>query len=138
MKSKCLIRSLILCVAVVIVFSMASTALAGNYYNQDVTAYVAASGALTASGKTPETLDVAVHPKSGGGPIFPFGTIIFTDRDLVYEKYGATSRVFNVQDIGPAPTRTTYWFDIYYGVNTTANYNAAVNFGVQTVNYSTH
>jgi hypothetical protein len=136
MKRKSIIRMLIVCLSLVMVFSVSSTALAAHYYNQDVTAYVAPSGSLTASGKTPEALDVAVHT-SGGSPIFPFGTIIFTDTALVVDRYGYTARTFNVQDTGTGPGLSTYWFDIYYGVNTTANTQAATNFGIQQVSYQT-
>lgn len=138
MKHKWMKRLLVFCLFMVITLSMASTALAANYYNQDVTAYVAASGKLTASGKTPSALDVAVHKKTDGKPVLPFGTIIYTNSALVIDRYGATARTFNVQDIGPGIGRTTYWFDIYYGVNTTANRNAANLFGIKQVSYSTH
>jgi 3D (Asp-Asp-Asp) domain-containing protein len=138
MKKKCMMGLLTFCVSMVIVFSMASPVLAGSYTNQDVTAYVSTPGVKTASGATPQALYVAVHKNASGGPIFPFGTLIMTSRPLVINRFGQQYSVFNVQDTGSASQRTTYFFDIWYGYNTPENYQAALDFGVQKVNYTTH
>lgn len=127
--------------SVLILLSGATPALATVYYfSQDVTAYVSDPGDLTASGQVPEPHDVAVHYVSSPvNPIIPFGTIISTDTALQYKADGSTTKLFTVQDTGLAPFRTQYFFDIWFGENTTANYAAAYNFGVKTgINYHTN
>ena len=112
-----------------------------HVFNQDVTCYVAASGSLTASGNTPRLGYVAVHPKEWGNgsvAIVPFGAIITTNTALNVPNAGQMS-VFYVQDIGDVNNTegsSTWWFDIYIGLNTSANISAAKAFGLQTVSYT--
>ncbi|GFI48220.1 B-enzyme [Lachnospiraceae bacterium] len=48
---------------------------------------------------------------------------------------GTSCSSFVVEDRGNPSNRTTYWIDIYFGLNNTSNYNAAINYGVKTVSY---
>jgi len=84
--------------------------------NQDATAYVAASGAITASGVTPKYGMVALHYVGGilTNPIIPFGTAIYLDRNISL----------------PDGTQRNLFFG---GIS---NYPAAINFGTQTVTYN--
>lgn len=109
--------------------------------NQDATAYVAKSGALTASGKTPEIgmcamhIDVTTKSGSTSSTKVKLGTTIYME-DAV--KINGTDYLsFVVEDRGKPSNRTTYWIDVYFGQNNSdkVNYNAAINYGVQTVSY---
>lgn len=115
-----------------------------TYYNQDVTAYVAASGALTYHGTTPTKYHtIAVHPSTFGNPssgtIFPYGTIIYVPDGFSLPGYTfPTKHTFKVEDMGDvnnAKGLSKYWFDIYFGTNTTENTNNAVSFGKKTITY---
>lgn len=129
-----------------LVFAFIPTSFAATtnsiYYNQSVTAYVAPSGAKTYYGTTPRAyVTAAVHPKSCWNPysgtIFPKGTIIHTTQPLYLPGYGQKS-VFVVEDMGDVNCNrglSTYWFDIYFGVNTSTNYQNAIQFGLQTASY---
>ena len=108
--------------------------------NQDSTAYVAASGALTASGKKPAigmcAMHVNVTTKTGNttSTIVRLGTKINLTKSVNVN--GTTRNKFVVEDRGPAKNRTPYWIDIYFGLNTKANKQAAINYGVKPVTYS--
>lgn len=107
--------------------------------NQDSTAYVAKSGALTASGKTPTLGMCAMHidatTKTGttSSTKVKLGTTIYMEDKVNVN--GTNYSSFNVEDRGNPTNRTTYWIDIYFGLHNTTNYNAAINYGVKTVSY---
>ncbi|MDD3417359.1 MAG: hypothetical protein PHY47_25765 [Lachnospiraceae bacterium] len=107
--------------------------------NQDSTAYVAKSGALTASGKTPAVGMCAMHidatTKTGSttSTKVKLGTTIYMDDSV--DVNGTSRSSFVVEDRGNPSNRTTYWIDVYFGLNNTTNYNAAINYGVKTVSY---
>lgn len=117
--------------------------LLANYSNEVVTAYVAASGNKTYHGTTPrQYITAAVHPYTCGnvysGTRFPKGTIINTNKSLGMPN-GTAKNTFVVEDMGDVNCKrnVTYnWFDIYFGVDNTSNYNNAVNFGKQPISYS--
>jgi hypothetical protein len=77
-----------LSVAIILISSYNNSAYAETtYYNQDVTAYVAATGALTYHGTTPLWYQtIAVHPNNFGNPnsgtILPYGTVIYVPSGL--------------------------------------------------------
>ncbi len=107
--------------------------------NQDSTAYVAKAGALTASGKTPELgmcamhTDVTTKTGSTSSTKVKLGTRIYMENSVNVNGTNYTS--FLVEDRGKPSNRTKYWIDIYFGINNTTNYNAAINYGVKTVSY---
>ena len=101
-----------------------------DVYNQDVTAYTAPSGALTASELVPQVGYVAVH-KYNGQPIVPFGTVLITSGSIELPS-GVLRNVFQVQDLGDLDWRlSSYWIDVYFGLSTTANKDKARTFGLQ-------
>lgn len=103
--------------------------------NQDATAYVAASGAITASNKTPKYGMVAVHYVGGKltNPIIPFGTAIYLDRYISLPD-GSQRSNYTVDDTGLGPDMSTYWIDIFFGG--ISNASKAISFGTQTVTYN--
>lgn len=107
--------------------------------NQDSTAYVANSGALTASGKTPAIGMCAMHinvtTKTGSttSSKVKLGTTIYMEDSINVN--GTSCSSFVVEDRGNPSNRTAYWIDIYFGLNNKTNYNAAINYGVKTVSY---
>ncbi|MBZ4225863.1 hypothetical protein C6352_26910 [Bacillus thuringiensis] len=116
-----------------------------SYSNENVTAYVAASGNKTYHGTTPrQYTTAAVHPNVCGSPLsgtrFPKGTIINTHTSLGMPN-GTAKSTFVVEDMGDVYCNrglSYNWFDIYFGVTNTSNYNNAVNFGKPKVSYSTY
>ncbi|MDR2043616.1 MAG: hypothetical protein LBQ15_04475 [Clostridium sp.] len=96
--------------------------------NQDTTAYVASSTAITSTGVTPQVGMCAVK-HTNGIPYIPYGTKLFLNTGSVTIQ-GNTYSSFVVQDCGSGSGRTDYWFDIFFGVNNTANYHAAIQYGV--------
>ncbi|MDL2301789.1 hypothetical protein LJC58_05475 [Lachnospiraceae bacterium OttesenSCG-928-D06] len=108
--------------------------------NQDSTAYVATAGALTASGKTPTVGMCAMHINVTSKTEDTTSTKVKLGTTIVMESpvniNGTSYSLFTVEDRGGCSNRTTYWIDIYFGVHNTANYNAALNYGKQTVSYS--
>lgn len=117
------------------------TQAATTHIFQDVTAYVGSTnghGGAVYPNKAYST--VAVHQKSytNSAPILDFGTMIITDTSLSLPGYGPRS-IFNVTDTGDLNRRwSTYWIDIYFGTNTTTNWNNAVQFGLQNVSYTAY
>lgn len=107
--------------------------------NQDSTAYVAKKGSQTASGKTPAigmcAMHVNVTTKTGNTSKnkIRLGTTIYMTSSISIK--GKDYNSFIVEDRGTPDNRTKYWVDIYFGKNNTKNYNAAINYGVQTVSY---
>lgn len=107
--------------------------------SQDSTAYVAKSGALTASGKTPAVgmcaMNTNVTTKTGNttSSTIKLGTKLYMNSSINVN--GASCDTFVVEDRGAPQNRTSYWIDIYFGINNTSNYNAAVNYGVKSVSY---
>ncbi|MDF2948320.1 MAG: hypothetical protein K0R07_333 [Sedimentibacter sp.] len=104
--------------------------------NQDATAYVAASGKVTASGKTPKYGMVAVHFAGGNpvNPVIPFGTAIYLDRYISLPD-GTQRSNYTVEDTGSGHEDSTlYWIDLFFGG--LSNYPKAINFGTQTVTYN--
>lgn len=107
--------------------------------NQDSTAYVANSGALTASGKTPKIGMCAMHinvtTKTGKTTkdIVRLGTTIHMSKSIKIS--GKEYSSFVVEDRGGASNRTKFFIDLYFGLNNSTNYNAAINYGVKTVTY---
>lgn len=107
--------------------------------DQDSTAYVAKSGALTASGKTPSVGMCAMHTdvttKTGSttNSKIKLGTKIYMTKAVKVN--GTSYSSFVVEDRGAPSNRTPYWIDIYFGVKNDTNYNAAINYGVKTVSY---
>lgn len=111
--------------------------------NQDSTAYVAKSGALTASGKTPTVGMCAMHinvtTKTGetSDSIVRLGEVIYMDNAV--DVNGRSLSMFVVEDRGNPSNRTDFWIDIYFGQyeNTSSDtYKAAINYGIKTVSYS--
>lgn len=103
--------------------------------NQDATAYVALSGAITASGVTPKYGMAAVHYVGGNpvNPIIPFGTAIYLDRYISLPN-GTQRSNYTIQDTGLGTGRTSYWIDLFFGG--ISNYTEAINFGIQKVTYN--
>lgn len=107
--------------------------------NQDSTAYVDSSGALTASRKTPEIGMCAMHvnatTKTGSETSnkVKLGQTIYMLTNI--NMSGTWYRSFIVEDRGAPKNRTTYWIDIYFGEKNDASYNAAIDYGVQTVDF---
>lgn len=112
-----------------------------TFYDQDVTAYTAYPGSLTASGEIPKEGYVAVHPKVWGShttPIFPFGAIITTTEELYLPNATDGMTAFVVQDIGDVNNTqglTKYWFDCYVGEKPDYD-DFAEDFGIQTRTYT--
>ncbi|WJQ79476.1 hypothetical protein [Brevibacillus brevis] len=114
------------------------------YYDQDVTAYTAISGAKTYHGTTPTPyLTAAVHPNTCGratsGTLLPYGTNIITSSPLYLPGKGNVEQ-FYVEDMGDVRCDrgfTRNWFDIYFGTSTTTNINNAKQFGKQKTDYYT-
>lgn len=108
--------------------------------DQDSTAYVAKSGALTASGKTPTVgmcamhIDVTTKTGSTTSSKVKLGTTI--SMDSAVDVNGTSLSSFVVEDRGSPKNRSTYWIDIYFGEKTDATYKAAINYGIKTVTYS--
>lgn len=106
--------------------------------NQDSTAYVANSGALTASGKTPAVgmcamhTDVTTKTGSTSSTKIKLGTTIHMEDDVNVN--GKNYSSFVVEDRGAPTNRTTYWIDIYFGLKS-SYYDAAINYGVKTVSF---
>lgn len=105
-------------------------AKADTYYNQDVTCYISEVGNYFASGKTPYSGGVAVHPKyfytnDWNEPIYNFGSIIISNRTIdvpmpgySYPEYPRILRYFYVEDTGELNNEhslTSNWFDIWAG-----------------------
>lgn len=107
--------------------------------NQDSTAYVAETGALTASGKTPSLGMCAMHinvtTKSGSSSNtrVKLGTMLYMEECVVVQDRNYSSLI--VEDRGNPTNRTEYWIDVYFGLNKETNYNAAINYGIKNVNY---
>ncbi len=103
--------------------------------NQDATAYVAASGAITASNKKPNYGMIAVHYVEGNltNPIIPFGTAIYLDRYISLPD-GTQRSNYTVEDTGLGPNMSTYWIDLFFGG--LSNATKALSFGTQTVTYN--
>lgn len=105
-----------------------------HYYNQNSTAYLA-TGYKTASGLWPAIGMCAVHHYSNGTPYIPFGKGIYYENHPVNIQ-GSIYNSFTVQDTGdPNFVQSSYWNDLFFGSNTSANRNAAINYGNQLVNY---
>lgn len=108
--------------------------------DQDATAYVARSGAVTASGKKPTigmcAMHVNVTTKTGttSDKVVRLGTKIYMDEFINVN--GKTLSSFIVEDRGEPSGRSEFWIDIYWGLKTDANYNSAIQFGKQEVSYS--
>ena len=112
--------------------------------NQDASAYVAPSGALTASGKEVKVGMAAMHTnvttKTGEttSTIVKLGETIYfgtskNPAEINYNGYKTKSLV--VEDRGAPTNRSKYWIDIFFGVNTDANKTAADLYGVQSAQY---
>lgn len=110
------------------------------YFDQDITAYTAKCGRITASGLIPEVGYVAVHPARWGmdqwnNPIIPFGasiTLLDTEESIFHPIYGEL-RSFQVQDIGDMLNSrglSRYFLDIYWGEGAGME-QSAINFGMQ-------
>lgn len=95
--------------------------------NQDTTGYVASSTAKTSTGKTPQVGMCAVK-HTNGTPYIPYGTVITLNSGSVNIQ-GKEYSEFTIQDCGSGNGRTDYWFDIFFGVNNSTNYNAAIKYG---------
>lgn len=120
--------------------SVSTTSTKVNKLNQDSTAYVANSGALTASGKTPYVGMCAMHTnvttKTGSttSSIVKLGTRLYMANSVNVNGMNYAHLV--VDDRGEPTNRTAYWIDVYFGLNNQTNYNAAINYGLKTVSYS--
>lgn len=110
--------------------------------NQDSTAYVAKSGAQTASGKTPVigmcAMDKDVTTKTGETTAtkIKLGKRIYMEEAVNVN--GTTLSSFAVEDRGNPSNRTDFWIDIYFGEfedTSSSTYKAAINYGIQTVSY---
>lgn len=118
--------------------------LAASYSGQDVTAYVAPSSSQTYHGTYPSPhVTAAVHPsicdRPSSGTKLKYGTWITTSKALSLPGYGTRS-TFKVEDMGDVGCDkwSSYWFDIYFGNNTSYNTQRARDFGVKTVSYTTN
>ncbi len=123
-------------------------------FSQDTTAYVAPQGATTASGEVATIGMVAVHPNTFSpidyiavysGPVIPFGTIITINQSMSALKYvtypnsSAQYTQFIVEDLGQLNNQqnySTWWVDLYFGVNNATNTQAAFNFGTKSMSYT--
>lgn len=121
---------------------VSSSAKKATKSDQDSTAYVAKSGALTASGKTPAVGMCAMHQnvttKTGttSKTTVKLGTTIYMNDSV--DVNGTTCSSFVVEDRGKPDNRTKYWIDIYFGQYSSkkdSTYKAAINYGIQTVGY---
>ncbi|OVE34476.1 hypothetical protein CCZ20_26395 [Priestia aryabhattai] len=138
-------KTLALAFSLMTLLAFPLSSFAATYSNQTVTAYVAPSGKKTYHGTTPRQYNTAaVHPKVCGSPTsgtkLPKGTIITTSTRLGMPN-GTTKNTFVVEDMGDVKCdkgHTSYWFDIFFGVNTSANYQNALTFGKKKVSYSTN
>lgn len=107
--------------------------------NQDSTAYVAKKGSLTASGKTPQIGMCAMHTnvttKTGEttSKVIKLGATLHMEEAVNIN--GITSTSFIVEDRGAPKNRTKYWIDVYFGLNNSTNYQAAINYGIKKVSY---
>lgn len=101
-------------------------------YDQDSTAYLA-TGNPGASGTMPWVGSCAVHTANSNTsrPLIDFGTTVFyMNRTVTIGGKNYTS--FIVNDTGDANNiRSFYWTDLYFGDNTEANYEAAINYGLK-------
>ena len=100
-------------------------------YNQDSTAYLG-TGNPGASGTMPWVGSCAVQRANSSttAPLIPFGTsVMYMNR---YVSIGGKSYgTFVVNDTGdPNFKRSLYWTDLYFGSNTQANKQAALNYGL--------
>ena len=144
MKNKFINFGMFLFIMVLFFGSFSNKAFAANYYSENVTAYVAPSGSKTYHGTTPVIYStVAVHPAVCGlkysGTKFPKGTIIKTSTSLSFPD-SISRTTFYVYDMGDVSCNrglSANFFDIYFGVNTDANYDRALKFETKTVDYST-
>lgn len=108
-------------------------------YNQDSTAYTAASGAQTASQKTPTigmcAMKTGVTTKTGSTSktIIRLGQTIYLNK--VINVNGTNCSYLKVEDRGSGSNRTDYWIDIYWGKSTNANNTSAYNYGIKKVTY---
>lgn len=134
----CLVTSLVLLISGQAVFAGSLT-----FYNQDITAYVSASGSHFASSHTPYQGGCAMHPYYKGDhssrPIAPFGaTVMLSDSVPMYNTNGQSWDTFTVEDIGDVDENQglTYgWIDIWqaYGTYGSTPYNWCINtFGTLT------
>lgn len=105
-------------------------------FDQDSTAYLA-TGNPGASGTMPWVGSCAVHPANAVNvnpvdPLIEFGTLLLYMNKTVMiggQEYSS----FIVNDTGDLDfCRSLYWTDLYFGDNTEANYQAAINYGLQT------
>ena len=137
-------KTIVLTFSLMTLLAFPLSSFAATYSSQNVTAYVAPSGKLTYHGTTPRQYNTAaVHPKLCGSPTsgtkLPKGTIITTSTRLGMPN-GTTKNTFVVEDMGDVRCDkgfTSNWFDIFFGVNTTTNYQNAIKFGKKTVSYTT-
>lgn len=145
---KKIIMYMLLILTLVVMTTTSVFAQSSRHTNQDVTAYVAPAGSKTYHGSTPTQYNtVAVHPETFGDPesgtIFPYGTTIVTDTELVLVDEGGsqwTNDTFHVEDMGDVDNDqglTLYWFDIYFG-DTVSDYNDAIYFGKKKVSYTAY
>ncbi|WP_217588219.1 hypothetical protein [Lentibacillus saliphilus] len=115
-----------------IVLFAGPTMAATTHYNQDVTAYVGkreGHGGMLFPNEQYET--VAIHQKSSSdrNPIYKFGTTLRTHSALNLPGYG-TKSVFTITDTGDLfGIHSRYWFDVYFGTDTTTNRKNANTFG---------
>ena len=98
---------------------------------EDSTAYLG-TGNPGASGTMPWVGSCAVHRANSSttAPLIPFGTsVMYMNR---YVSIGGKSYgTFVVNDTGdPNFKRSLYWTDLYFGSNTQANKQAALNYGL--------
>ncbi|MGG4397725.1 hypothetical protein ABEX25_25845 [Paenibacillus thiaminolyticus] len=137
----------ILLVALV-TLSATSASAATTYTNQDFTAYLGPSGVskpVFASGASAYIGGVAVHPYSWGSsnwnkPIYPFGTmLVLTGNNRIVTPDGSSLNTFIVEDTGDLNNNqglSYRWVDVYFGKYSTANYQAAIQFGKKKFSYT--
>ncbi|WP_185929478.1 hypothetical protein [Paenibacillus popilliae] len=119
-----------------------------TYMNEDFTAYTGAAGdnnPVFAGGKAAYIGGVAVHPTIWGAgnwnkPVFPFGTmIVLNNNESISIPGGYVINTFVVEDTGDLKNtaRLSYrWIDVYFGKYSTANHQAAINFGKKKLSYT--
>mgnify|MGYP001008435907 CR=1 FL=1 len=148
-STKMISRSTISNLKVSIQDAMPQTDYLHYVFDQNASAYLSSSPIdQTASGKYYAIGMVAVHPNTfhsndpiavASGPVIPFGTVITINQSLSLLKYvvipGSGIKQwtqFTVEDLGQLQHQqgySTWWIDIYFGLDNSVNRAAALKFG---------
>lgn len=154
-KLKTIVTSSLVLILVLSIFGQ--VVKAETYYSQDITCYISEAGKSFASGITPYSGGIAVHPNhfyvnDWNDPIYNFGTLIISRRAIEvpwpgysYPEYPRYMQYFYVQDTGELNNQnnfTSKWFDIWVGTypkrtrkQDSPLYRDCLTFGIQKANY---